>query len=541
MENQKLVVDDDRRTFDNLQLVGFRLGEEIYATDVMKIEEIIRYNEITAVPRTENFVLGVMNLRGKVIPVVDLRVRFNLDKFDFDKDTCIIVVNFDSEYIGFVVDSVTEVMRVNKKMINPNPPLVATIGQEYILGICRYNDDLVFILDIDRVVFGGKKYKDSSLKKLLQGSETEEHDDKRKVQLTESNKSKVSEEPDKTIERSISYKEDLVTEDVENKEEIETEKENQEAAQLELKSEVDTEKKEEKKAEAKEQGIEKADIDELINKELIKREKETEELIRRRQEKFKASEEKNNYNEGKTDVEQLEEKEEISEEKQSIDKLMEDELKKKNLGKEKKNELKTNVLDVQNIDINELKRVARNIIEGKDEALDKNIGGEIASIVAELRNAKSKYEGFINSIVSTRRTLPKIEEHLKDINEITTESTDMLFNVIDSFNHFYEELLIEVDNMKKYVDEGNTEEVIEKLNYYGGSISEYVNLALKIYEALEFEDIAEQKINRILKLVSDVTARFGSILGYIKNRKKTDYVLLSQEEINNILKKMGLE
>jgi len=59
------------------------------------------------------------------------------------------VVNFDSEYIGFVVDSVVEVMRVNKKMINPNPPLVGTIGQEYILGICSYNNDLVFILDID--------------------------------------------------------------------------------------------------------------------------------------------------------------------------------------------------------------------------------------------------------------------------------------------------------------------------------------------------------------------------------------------------------
>jgi chemotaxis protein CheZ len=217
---------------------------------------------------------------------------------------------------------------------------------------------------------------------------------------------------------------------------------------------------------------------------------------------------------------------------------MEEELKKKDTEKEKKKEVNINI---QNIDISELKRVAKNIIEGKEEVLDKGIGAEIASIILELKNAKAKYENFINSIVSTRRTLPKIEEHLKDINEITTKSTDTLFNVIDSFNHFYEEFLIEIDNMKKYVDEGNIKEVTDKLNYYGTSISEYVTLALKIYEALEFEDITSQKINRILKLVSDVTARFGSILGYIKNKKKTDYVLLSQEEINNILKNMGLE
>ena len=138
MEAEKFAPEVESGAVDSIQLVGFKLGEELYAIDVLKIEEIIRFAEITAVPRRENFVLGVMNLRGKIIPVVDLRIRFNLDKFDFDKDTCIIVVKFDSEHIGFVVDSVVKVMRVDLKMINPNPPLVGTIGQEYILGICRY-------------------------------------------------------------------------------------------------------------------------------------------------------------------------------------------------------------------------------------------------------------------------------------------------------------------------------------------------------------------------------------------------------------------
>jgi hypothetical protein len=478
-----------------------------------------------------------MNLRGKVIPVIDLRIRFNLDKFDFDKDTCIIVVNFDSEYIGFVVDSVTEVMRVNKKMINPNPPLVGTIGQEYILGICRYNDDLVFILDIDRVVFGSKKYKESNLKKLIQGTTIEESNNKKNTQLIENIKTDIFEKAVKTNEQDMENKKSLVTEEDLNEEELEIGRDEKVDDNISLNPKVAIEIKDAKIGDNK-QEEETSNIDELIKEELKKREKETEEIIRRKHDKSKDSKEKNKLKADKINEKQTEVKEEISEEKQTIDKLMEEELKKKDTEKEKKKEVNINI---QNIDISELKRVAKNIIEGKEEVLDKGIGAEIASIILELKNAKAKYENFINSIVSTRRTLPKIEEHLKDINEITTKSTDTLFNVIDSFNHFYEEFLIEIDNMKKYVDEGNIKEVTDKLNYYGTSISEYVTLALKIYEALEFEDITSQKINRILKLVSDVTARFGSILGYIKNKKKTDYVLLSQEEINNILKNMGLE
>ena len=130
---------------------------------------------------------------------------------------------------------------------------------------------------------------------------------------------------------------------------------------------------------------------------------------------------------------------------------------------------------------------------------------------------------------------------MNDINEITSKSTDMLFDVIEGLNHFYEELLKEIDDMQKNINEGNMAEFLKKINYYENCITEYAEVALKVYETLEFEDITSQKINRVLKLVSDVTARFGSILGYIKDKKKTDYVLLSQEEINNILKNMGLE
>ena len=98
---------------DQIQLVGVKLGDEEYAIDVLKINTIIRSIEITIVPRMESYILGVMNLRGKVVPVIDLRVRFNLAKNDFDKATRIIVVNINNENIGFVVDEVTELCLLN--------------------------------------------------------------------------------------------------------------------------------------------------------------------------------------------------------------------------------------------------------------------------------------------------------------------------------------------------------------------------------------------------------------------------------------------
>ena len=155
---------------DQIQLVGMKLGDEEYAIDVLKITEIIRTVEITIVPRMESYILGVMNLRGKVVPVIDLRVRFNLDSCDFDKSTRIIVVSVDKENIGFVVDEVTEVIRIKRSMVEPTPPLVGSIGQEYILGICKYDSRLIMLLDIDRVIDESGRYNESELRKKMLGS-----------------------------------------------------------------------------------------------------------------------------------------------------------------------------------------------------------------------------------------------------------------------------------------------------------------------------------------------------------------------------------
>lgn len=150
-----------------LELVGLKLGEEEYALDVLKIQEIIRNVEFTFVPKADPYVLGVMNMRGKVIPVYDMRIRFKLEKANFDKATSIIVTRFDKSNIGFVVDEVTEVIRINRKEIEPAPPLVGSVGQEYILGICKFNSRLIMVLDIDAIA--GVKEEDSFLKKIISG------------------------------------------------------------------------------------------------------------------------------------------------------------------------------------------------------------------------------------------------------------------------------------------------------------------------------------------------------------------------------------
>ena len=106
-----------------LQLVTFSIGDEEFGVDILKVQEIIRTMEITKVPRAEDFVEGVINLRGKVIPIIDLRRRFGLVSKSHDKDTRIIVIEISNMIVGFVVDSVSEVLRIPASTVEPPPRL----------------------------------------------------------------------------------------------------------------------------------------------------------------------------------------------------------------------------------------------------------------------------------------------------------------------------------------------------------------------------------------------------------------------------------
>jgi purine-binding chemotaxis protein CheW len=154
MPNVETVENNVERTTsaDERQLVVFQLGAEFYGVDIARVHEIIRLQAVTRVPRAPAFVEGVINLRGKVIPVVDLRRRFGLPTAEHTRASRIVVVEIGDQVVGVVVDGVSEVLRVNGATVEPPSPVVAGIDSEYIHAIAKLDDRLVILLDLDRVL-----------------------------------------------------------------------------------------------------------------------------------------------------------------------------------------------------------------------------------------------------------------------------------------------------------------------------------------------------------------------------------------------------
>ena len=135
-----------------LQLVTFSIDVEEFGVNILKVQEIIRIMEITRVPRSPEFVEGVINLRGRVIPIVDLRRRFGLAAIAHDKDTRIIVIELNSLVVGFIVDAVSEVLRIPADTVEPTPPVAAGVDSEYISGVGKLQDRLLILLDLDKLL-----------------------------------------------------------------------------------------------------------------------------------------------------------------------------------------------------------------------------------------------------------------------------------------------------------------------------------------------------------------------------------------------------
>ncbi len=137
------------------QLVTFKLDEEEFGIDILKVQEIIRTVEITVVPKMPGYMEGVINLRGKVIPVVNLRTRFSKPQTGQGKDTRIVVVSLNSITLGLLVDSVSEVLRLSEDVVEPPPPIMeGGMDTEYIKSVGRLEDRLLILLDLEKV-FGG--------------------------------------------------------------------------------------------------------------------------------------------------------------------------------------------------------------------------------------------------------------------------------------------------------------------------------------------------------------------------------------------------
>ncbi len=129
----------------------FKLADEEYGIEIIKVREIIGVMDITAVPRMPSFMKGVINLRGKIIPVVDLRLKFDFEEIEHNKETCIIVVSVGRE-VGIIVDTVSEVLDISVNNIEPPSTMGKSVDSSFILGIGKVGDGVKILLDIDKVV-----------------------------------------------------------------------------------------------------------------------------------------------------------------------------------------------------------------------------------------------------------------------------------------------------------------------------------------------------------------------------------------------------
>jgi len=141
-----------------LQMVSFHLGEEVFIIDILQIQEIIRRMEISRVPKAPEYIEGVINLRGSVIPVMDLRKRFGIPLPEENEQERIIVIKTDDQPMGMIVDAVTEVLRLPPETIDPAPAVNSTIDSQFISGVAKVKDKLLFLLDLKQLLHLSEKH-----------------------------------------------------------------------------------------------------------------------------------------------------------------------------------------------------------------------------------------------------------------------------------------------------------------------------------------------------------------------------------------------
>ncbi len=142
---------EEIRAEQELQLVTFRLANEEYGLPITKVQEINRLVPVTKLPQTPSFMEGIINLRGRIIPVIDLRKRFELPITAHDEDTRIIIVEINGQTVGVTVDAVTEVVRISTANVEP-PPQSVTVNSRYISGVGKQDGRLIILLEIDQIL-----------------------------------------------------------------------------------------------------------------------------------------------------------------------------------------------------------------------------------------------------------------------------------------------------------------------------------------------------------------------------------------------------
>ncbi len=152
-----LTENEGKEVLQEVQLACFRVGSELYALDIMRIKEIIRPQKLTPVPKAPSFIEGVINLRGSVIPVADMRKRFDQPIDEDTRKNRIVICSLAGRNIGLLVDEVKEVKRFTRKEIAPSPHFIQGAQADYFLGVARRDDDLIMLVDLEKVLSSEEK------------------------------------------------------------------------------------------------------------------------------------------------------------------------------------------------------------------------------------------------------------------------------------------------------------------------------------------------------------------------------------------------
>lgn len=134
------------------QVVRFMVGKESFGVDIGRIQEIVTFPEITKVPDTPDFLEGIINLRGKIVSVIDLRKRLKINGSERNKKNRILVTELDGKVAGLIVDEVSEVLKLDPASIEPPPEMVTAVGVEYITGVAKVKENLIILLDLTKVL-----------------------------------------------------------------------------------------------------------------------------------------------------------------------------------------------------------------------------------------------------------------------------------------------------------------------------------------------------------------------------------------------------
>ncbi len=142
-------------TTDGSQFLTFQLGDELYGVDILRVQEIKGYTTVTKIPNTPPHIKGVLNLRGTIVPIIELRTKFGMPTIDYTMFTVIVVVVVREKIIGLVVDAVSDVLNIDKNDIQPPPEFGAKVDVSFLNGIGKSGDKLVALLDMDRLLSDG--------------------------------------------------------------------------------------------------------------------------------------------------------------------------------------------------------------------------------------------------------------------------------------------------------------------------------------------------------------------------------------------------